>query len=158
MGVYATTTEFGDFLIDTTLDTATTSLIGKCIDHAETEVNKKLASRFDVSSFASSVPPHVKTLTQQIAMGWFYFHDSRGSKESFKRAEILWKDARDNLNDLAKYKLALVDSDGSLIPNRAGADMALCNTDDYAPTFAEDSDLKWKVDPNKLRAISDERN
>lgn len=156
MGSYATTTAIETLLVGSNVNTATRSMISLCIDWAENEVNKKLANRYDVSAFATSVPPMVKTLSEQIAVAYFHYHNSRGSKESIGRYKELIKMPMDNLADLACGKAGLVDSSGDQISVRSGR-LALSSTLDYTPTFAEDKPTSWKVDTDKLDAIRNDR-
>ena len=157
MGTYATTSSYDVILVGTTLDTATTSVISKCITWAENEINKKLAKRYDISSFQTSVPPMLTTMCEQLALGYFYDNNSRGSKEGGVRADRLIKRVMDNLNELAMGKLELVNSAGSIITARGTAKGVLSSTSDYTSTFAEDDPLNWNVDPDKLDDIADER-
>lgn len=156
MGTYATTTGITPFLVGSNANTATTAMISLCIGWAENEVNKRLSRRYDVSAFATSVPPVVQTLTEQIAIAYFHYHNSRGSKESISRYKELIKIPMENLSELACGKAGLVDSSGDLIAVRSSR-LALSSTIDYTPTFAEDKDLNWKVDKDKLDAIRNDR-
>jgi hypothetical protein len=157
MGTYATTTSFSTWMLGTSLDTATTALIGQCITWAENEIDKRLAKRYDVAGFRVSVPPLVRGLTEQLATGYFYRHNARGGKEPMTRGEPIIKSVMENLTDLSQGKLEIVDSSGNIISPRTTLAGVLCNTSDYDPTFAEDSELAWAVDPDKLDDISDTR-
>lgn len=157
MGTYATTTSFADILVGTTLDSATTLVISKCITWAENEVNKKLAKRFDISAFQTTVPPHVTTMTERLALGYFHENNSRGGKDAIARAKELKQEVRDNLDELAAGKLELVNTAGSIILPRSSRPGVLANTDGYSSTFAEDDPLSWSVDSDKLDDISDNR-
>ena len=156
MGNYATTTSIYTFLIGTDSDTQTTALIGKCIEWAENEVNKKLAKRYDVSAFLPDVPPQVRSLTEELAVAYFHFHNSRGSKESITRYKELRKFPDENLDELAAGKCELVNTAGAVIvnPNAPGV---LCSTSDYEPTFDEGNELNWRVDRDKLEDIRDSK-
>lgn len=147
-------------MVGTEFDTATTSLASRLIIHAENEVDKYLSRRYDVSQFNTStaVPPLVTSLTETLAEGYMYQRMSRGGKEAMARANDLIKMAVNNLNDIANYKLDLVDTAGSSIVDMSQtAYRVLCNTSDYTPTFAEDNELDWEVDTDKLDDIDSAR-
>lgn len=159
MGTYATTSSYDVILVGTTLDTATTSVISKCITWAENEINKKLSKRYDVSSWSTAAltPPMVTTMCEQLALGYFYDNNSRGGKEGGVRADRLIKRVMDNLNELANGQLELVNSSGSIITARGTAKGVLSSTSDYSATFAEDDPLNWETDSDKLDDISSNR-
>lgn len=147
-------------MVGTEFDTATTSLATRLITHAENEVNKYLSRRYDVSAFNTStaIPPLVTSLTETLAEGYMYQRMSRGGKEAMARANELIKQAVSNLKDIAEYKLDLVDTNGSSIVDMSQtAYRVLCNTSDYTPTFAEDDELNWEVDIDKLDDIDSAR-
>jgi len=147
-------------MVGTEFDTATTSLATRLITHAENEVNKYLSRRYDVSAFNTStaIPPLVTSLTETLAEGYMYQRMSRGGKEAMARANELIKQAVSNLKDIAEYKLDLVDTNGSSIVDMSQtAYRVLCNTSDYTPTFAEDDELNWEVDTDKLDDIDSAR-
>lgn len=147
-------------MVGTEFDTATTSLATRLITHAENEVNKYLSRRYDVSAFNTStaIPPLVTSLTETLAEGYMYQRMSRGGKEAMTRANELIKQAVSNLKDIAEYKLDLVDTNGSSIVDMSQtAYRVLCNTSDYTPTFAEDDELNWEVDIDKLDDIDSAR-
>lgn len=157
MGTYATTTSFSTWLIGTALDTATTSLVGQCITWSENEINKKLAKRYDIASFQTSVPPHVRGMCEQLTTGLFYKHNARGGKDAITRGDAFVKSVMENLNELAMGKMELVDAAGAIISPRGTAKGVLSSTVDYTSTFGEDDPLNWKVDPDKLDAILSDR-
>ncbi len=142
-------------------DSTTTELVSKCITQAETEVNKFLARRYNVSDWAAtttSVPPMVTTLTEWYATGLSMKSLSRGNKELLSVANDYLKMAKDNLIEIVENKADLVDSDGDPVAESAiGAFRVLSNTKNYSPTFNEDADLNQRVDQEKLDDIRDER-
>lgn len=156
MGTYTTATSLYPILVGTSEDTATTALLGSCITWAENEVNKKLAKRYDVSAWAASVPPQVASLTEQLALGWFVMHNGRGSKESLARAGMIFKQPRENLDELAQGIGAIVDAGGTQITPAIGTGI-LSNTDEYTPIFGLDKPTSWKVDPDQLDDIQSDR-
>lgn len=161
MGTYATTTSLQTLMIGVTFDTATTSLCTKMITHAENEINKYLSKRYDVSVFlatATSVPPLVTSLCETITEGYMYHRMSRGGKDWRDRGVELVKQATDNLQMIADYKLDLVDSSGTAIVASAnGTFQILSTTTDYSNTFNEDDPLNWVVDDDKLDDVESER-
>lgn len=156
MGTYTTATSLYPLLVGTSQDTATTALLGSCITWAENEVNKKLAKRYDVAAWAASVPPQIASLTEQLAVGWFHLHNGRGSKESMARAEMIFKQPRENLAELAEGIGAIVDDGGSLITPAISTGI-LSTTDEYTPIFGLDKPTSWKVDPDLLDDTRSER-
>jgi len=145
-------------MIGTDFDTATTALCSKMITHAENEVNKYLSKRYDISSFTSSVPPLVTSLTETLTEGYTYQRMSRGNKEWRDRGLELVNMALENLKLISEYKLDLVDSSGNVLTDMSNtAFRCLSSTDSYANTFNEDSELNWKIDSTKLDDIESER-
>lgn len=162
MGTYATTTSLQTLLVNITFDSATTSLATTLIGHAEAEVNKHLSKRYDLSASqfqtSTSIPPLVRSLTEKLSEAYMWQRNSRGSKESLKRGEMLEKSALDNLMLIRDYKADLVNTLGAVIADGANAGMQIkCNTTDYTPTFAEDEETSWAVDSDKLEDISNAR-
>lgn len=162
MGIYSTTTSLSIMMIGTTFDSATTSLVAKAITHAENEVNKYLSKRYDLSSSpfntSTSIPPLVTSLTEQLAMGYSYWWMSRGGKESIERGKSMIKEAKDNLNSIMEYKMDVVDSTGDVVTDMSQTAYRIqSSTVDYTDTFAEDSELSWAVDTDKLNDIEDSR-
>lgn len=162
MGTYATTTSLQMILVGSSFDDSTNKLASKCIDWAESEVNKYLSKRYDLSSStfqtSTSIPPTVRSLTEQIAEGFFYMRNSRGGKESITRGKECIALAKENLELISSYKADLFDTSGSLITDKSNtAYRVLCNTSDYSETFNEDDPLHWSVDTDKLDDIDTER-
>ena len=147
-------------MIGTTFDTATTNLVTINMEVAESEINKYLSKRYDVSSWDTftSAPPMVQTLCQWLTIGYSYEDNARGGKDAFTRAERYISRAMKNLIDLRDYKAELVDIDGEVVPDKSNtAYRVLSNTADYSNTMNEDNYLNWKVDRTKLSDIKNER-
>lgn len=157
MGTYATTTSIETLATGYTFNTATSAVASKCIAWAENEIDKKLSRRYDVASFKTTTPPLITSLCESLALAYFYENMSRGSKESITRAKIMIDRVMENLTELADGEAALVNTAGSSVPDSFGTTSVKCNTSDYAPTFAEDDPLKWKVDSTKLDDIDSGR-
>jgi 1,2-phenylacetyl-CoA epoxidase catalytic subunit len=162
MGTYATTTSLQTVLIGVTFDTATTSLATQCISWAETEINKYLIKRYDITTFlatTTAVPPLVRTWAEQLAEGYFWQRNSRGSKESLTRGNEIVKDVKSNLKDVAEYKGHIFNTTGSLIEDKSTtAYRVKSTTEDYSDTFNEDDTLDWAVSTDKVSDIADDRN
>jgi len=158
MGTYSTVTSIYPLLVGTKEDTATSALISSMIDKSEAEVNKWLSKRYDIAAFQTAVPPLVTQLTNTLTEGYFRKRNGRGSKDALAFGNDLVKEAMDNLQALACGEANLLDTAGSQIP--VGDDSyyaVLCNTSDFSPTFNEDKETRWKVDPDKLDEIAGER-
>lgn len=160
MGTYCTTTSLDTLMIGTTFDTATTALGDKCITWAEDEINKHLSERYDVSAFtpSASVPPMVRSLCEQLSMGYMYDAMSRSGKESHTRAERFIDRVMINLSDLVNNKADLVNTAGSSLSELSTRKGVLSNTEDYHTTFDEDDPLDWVIDSDKLNDIESGRN
>lgn len=161
MGTLATTTSLDTLMVDTSFDTATTSLASKCITNAENKVRERLSKRYDTSSdqfqTSTSVPPVVTTLTEWLSMGYMYENLSRGGNDAFKRADRYIQKAMDNIDDILAYKANIVDSSGDLLAESVESMPTYSNSDDYHDTFGEDDPLDWAVDSDKIDDIASER-
>ena len=162
MGTYATTTHLDLVMVGVNFSaTDQTTLASKAIDHAEAEVNKYLSKRYDVSSFqntSTSVPPIIRMLAEQLAEGYTWVWTSRGQEDLLKHGRGLIKEAKENLQAIADYKLDVLNTGGSVVTDLSNTAYSVrCNTSDYTPTFGEDSETAWSVDADKLDDLSDER-
>lgn len=160
MGIYATTTAISSLLADfDSLTSNQITLLGKCITHAENEINKFLSKRYDITVWntTTSIPPLVTSLAETYAEGFYWYRASRGGKETLARGKTLMDMVMTNLKDLASYRANLVDSSGNLIAEKNASLGVLGDTDSYFPTFAEDDSLDWQVDSTKLSDIETSR-
>lgn len=161
MGTFATTTSLQTLMVATEFDTATTALAAKCIEQAENEIRKKLSRIYDLTSnyfqTSTSTPPLITSMCETYSEGLMWIRMSRGAKESIKRGQIMIELVDENLELLMNGELDLFNTAGSIIPQDASRDHVLCNTTNYAPTFNEDSELNWEVDPDKEDDIADGR-
>ena len=158
MGTYCTTTSLQTLMYGVNFDTATTSLATECIDMAENEINKYMSKRYDTSSFYTNVPPLVCSWCKSWSAGKMWVFMSRGGKDSIVRGRSLIKGVRENMEDVREYKMHLVDTAGSILPEKPNTAWSIkCSTSDYTPTFNEDAPENWKVDSDKLQDIADER-
>lgn len=148
-------------MIGTTFDSATVDLVNDCITWAEDDIRKALSPRYDVSADAfqtsTSTPPTVQTMAKKLAVGYSYFMMGRGSKDMKARADMLIKPVMKQLDEIADFKQDLVDSSGDRISDRSDRIKAQSNTEDYTPTFGEDSPLDWMIDEDKLSDIDSSR-
>lgn len=159
MGTYATTTTLEIVMVGVDFSATGMATLGaKAIAQAEAECNKYLSKRYDLSTAtfqtSTSIPPIVTMLAEQLAEGYMWRWMSRGGKESLSRGEKLIKGAQDNLLLIADYKSDLVNTAGSVVPDMENASYKVqCNTSDFQSTFDEDSELAWRVDPDKMDGI-----
>jgi len=163
MGTYSTLTSLTILMTGTDFSlTAMNSLGALAINRAETEINKYLSKRYDLSSAtfqtSTSVPPMVRDLCNELSVGYAYKFLSRGRKESIERAHLFIDPVIDNLKEIRDHKHDLVNTSGSVIPEAAsGVWRIQSNTSGYSNTFNEDDPLNWETDVDKLDDISDDR-
>lgn len=165
MGLYSTTTTLDLVMVGVNFGaTDMTTLGGKAIDQAEAEVNKYLSKRYDISqsTFQTStgIPPLVRALTEKLSEGYMWQFLSRGGagKESRERAKELIEEVKENLLQIADYKLDLLNTAGSVLTDMSlSGTRVLCNTTDYTTTFDEDDPLSWAIDSDKLDDIASNR-
>jgi len=160
---YCTTTSLDILMVGTVFTTTVNALANIVIPQAESEINKYLSKRYDLSSdyfatITSSIPPLVITLCERLSQGYMYQQLGRGGKEAMARGVLFIKPVLDNLELIRDYKVDLVDTAGSVLPDFENtAYKVLTNTDDYSETFQEDDPLKWKIDSDKLDDIANDR-
>lgn len=137
----------------------TIAVIEQHIDRADNLINSMIAQRYDVSGFTSTVPPLLKTISEDIttylSYRSFFSSDNQNKNEwtdSYKEAKDLLKQLREGTRDL-------VDSSGNLIAEveTSAVDKIESTTMDYQPFFDEDDSVDWKVDDDKLDDIKDNR-
>jgi len=135
------------------------AIANACIDDAESEINKRMAAKYDVSEWDSSgsTPPAIKTICKWLAIGYLHEATARGSKEAYARADRYIKKAMKNIEDILEGDAALVDSSGAIVATDSDDKPVYCNTTNYSPTFNEDHPNNWAVDSDKLDDIDDER-
>lgn len=159
MGTFATTTSLQTLLPGTTFDNATTSLCSLCITWAEGYIRTALSRRYNMSSSpfntSTSIPTSLTSITEQLAMGFYFKNSSRGSKESISRGEALIKEAKAQISDIAEFRTDLLDNSYSVISSFQSRIIGSASA--YHTTFNEDDPLNWKPDADKLTSIADER-
>lgn len=155
-----TTTAMQTRMVGTVFDTATTSLATQCLTDAQNEINKHLASRYDISASpfntTTSYPPQYTTMIEMLAIGYMYEHLSRGGKDAYNRADRYIDKVMANLEQLKDGDAILVDSNGDTVTEAEG-DWAVYGTTAYSKTFNEDDPDNWAVDQDKLDDIESER-
>jgi hypothetical protein len=159
MGTFATTSSLQTLMPGITFDSATTSLVSACITWAEGFIRNQLSRRYNLASSpfntTSSIPTHITSLTEQMAMGYYFKNASRGAKESISRGEALLKAAQMEITEIANYQRDLVDNSFALVSSRA--DEVFASFSSYHTTFDEDDPLNWKPDTDKLDDIDSDR-
>ena len=160
MGLFCTTTSLDTLMPQTTFDTVTTALAGQCITQAENEIRKRLSRRYDTATddfntTSGSVPPMVTTLCEWLAIGYTHEATSRGSKDSFVRADRFIKKAMMNMKDILDREADILDSTGTPLVELSISAALHSNTKDFHDTFDEGDPLGWVVDKDKLEAIED---
>jgi len=156
---YDTGGAIAPLMIGTTFDTATTTLADKACARAETEINKYICKRYDVSNYTfTTSPPLLYSLCDDLSVGYMYLAMGRGSKESFTRAKMYMDPAMLNLREIRDYKGDLYDTSGSIIADSSnGSYYAKSTTEDYDNIFDLDDPIKWRIDSDQSTAISDDR-
>jgi phage gp36-like protein len=159
---YSTTTSLEILLVGVTFDTATTSLVSQCITDAENEVDKYLSKRYDMADYMAmsltALPPLLKTLTNQIAMGYYYQNSARGGKDSLDFGDKIIKRATENLILIQERKADLLNVNMEPVAEASTAGYKMVsNTTNYTPTFNVDDPLKWKQDQDQLDDADTER-
>ena len=159
MGVFATTTALQTLLPGVTFDTATTSLCTLCITWAEGLIRNNLAKRYNLAASpfntSTTIPTQVTSITEKIAMGYYFKLSSRGAKESISRGDALITEGRREIEAISDYTTDLVDNSFALITQRQ--DEVIASTSAYHTTFDEDDPLDWLPDDDKLTDIETDR-
>jgi len=139
--------------------TNTTALISQHIDRADNIINSKIATRYDVSSFTTSVPPLLKTISEDITSFFTYRSEFSSDNQNFSEWTDKFKEAMALLDELRKGDLDLVDSGGNIIDEvtTSSVDRIESTTQNYQPFFDEDDSINWKVDGDKITDIEDNR-
>lgn len=151
-----------EIMVGVTFDSATTVMAEKMLTHSENEIKKYLSKRYDLSGTTfttiTGIPPLVRSLCETLSEAYMWQRMSRGGKESLARFKSLRDPVIENLQMIAEYKLDLYNTAGSVITDFSNsAYQVRTNTDGYTETFLEDDPLSWRVDPDKLDDISDDR-
>jgi len=152
MGTYATTTSISILLPyvlkgnTTTTDTIGAANFSHHIDRAEGLVNGYITARYSLPF--SVVPPIIRTISEDIAC--YYFIRSTYPQDGERKNEYAdsFKLAIGQLEAIRDGKTPLSATNGSLIPQITSGKF-ISSTQNYAPTFNEDSPDDWDIDPDK---------
>jgi hypothetical protein len=107
---------------------------------------------------STSVPPILRSLTEQYTEGLFWEATSRGGKDAFLRSDRIFSRIDKYLEKISKGMIDLTDTAGAQIPEMPNSNFAVTSTSSgYSETFNEDDSLSWKVDTDKLTAIASDR-
>ena len=160
MGIYATTTSFGEILPgfykggSSTSDTAGAAVVDRMITRAEAKLNSILAIKYSLP-FAT-VPPLVRTLSEDLACYYIVrntnYQDGKEKNKYLENFQIVF----DDLAELMKGVTKLTLTDGSTVPvNSRGR--ILSSSLDYAQIFNKDEPTSWKPSAAELDDITDTR-
>lgn len=163
MGTYSTYTSLQTLMLGVDFSLTSNQSLGTlAISRAETEINKYLSKRYDISSTtfqtSTSVPPMIRDLCNELSCGYMYKYLSRGGVSSYDKAKEFIDPVIENLKLIKDYEVDLLNTAGSIIAEGATSAFRIqSNTDTYSSTFDEDSELSWEVDKDKLEDISNGR-
>ena len=132
-------------------------------DRADSWIDGKLSKRYQIplngaTTDTAAVPPLIRTLSQELNMAWtydsFFARDNQNTSEYADEKE---KRVFDMLDQLQMRKIDLVDTAGSVIPERDSSTKLTSTSAKYTPTFLEDSVTASRVDSTKLDDIRGSR-
>ena len=139
---------------------ATSAVITPHITRADNIINGKIAGRYDVKNFATSVPPMLQTISEDLAT-YFSFR-SLFSADNQNRNE--WTDkfqeAMTLLDEIRDSKIDLVDSTGNVISEREATTtdgLVDSNTISMQSFFDVDEPTDWKFDDDMLDTVGGNR-
>jgi hypothetical protein len=137
----------------------TIAVIDQHIARSDNIINSYIAQRYDVSSFVSSVPPLLKTLSEDLTSYQSYRSFFSSDNQNFNEWTDKYLEAKEMLKELRDGKQDLVDENGNIIQEivTSAIDRIESTTEDYQPFFDEDEPIDWKVDADKLTNIEDNR-
>lgn len=137
----------------------TIAIIEQHITRADNIINGMIAQRYNVSGFTTSVPPLLKTISEDITSYFSYRSFFSGDNQNFNEWTDEYKAAMESLKKIREGDLDLVNSTGSLLPEveSSSVDRIESTTQDYQPFFDEDGVTDWAVDDDKLTNIKDNR-
>lgn len=137
----------------------TIAVIEQHIARADNVINGKIAIRYNIASFSSSVPPMLKTISEDLTSFYSYRSFFSSDNQNFNEWTDKFKSSMELLDDLRSGDLDLVDDSGNIIGEKETADVDKIEstTQDYQPFFDEDEPISWAVDDDKLDNIKDNR-
>ena len=140
--------------------TSTVAIIEGHISRADNIINGKIAGLYAITTFATSVPPLLKTISEDITSYFSYRSFFSGDNQNENEWTDKFKDSMDLLDMVRKGDMVLVDSAGNVVDIRSSTGSGQeceSTTEDYTPTFGEDSTLDWDVDSDKLDDLAGDR-
>ena len=135
--------------------TNTVAVISEHLDRADSVINSMLARRYTVPF--SPVPPAIRTAAEDMTIFFSLRSLYGGDNINTQNYEDLYNDHKEFLKELKEGTMDLVDTAGSVLTELGADNKIASNTEDYTPTFGEDTATAWKVDSEKLDAIADDR-
>jgi hypothetical protein len=160
MGAYATTSSLSLLLPNalsggtTTSDTEAVATFSAHITRAESDINSVLAAKYSLPFVSTSIPPSVRTWTEDLAC--FYFLRAAVAQDGQMQSNILdrYMPAYDRLvkAQLEGFKESLADTAGSLV-SRKTSTRYKSSTESEAPVFDLDNQKSWDVSQNRLDRI-----
>ena len=133
--------------------TSTAALVGVHIDRAEAVVNSYCSGRYDVPFVAGSVPPTIKTLSEDITCYYVMRSLYSGSRDMVDYMNS-YRSAIDQLKLIQKGEINLVAIGGGLVTETTieSNDGLISNTKSFRPIFNLDDDTSWQVDSDRIAA------
>lgn len=138
----------------------TAAVITPHITRADNVINGKISGRYDVKNFATSVPPLLQTISEDIASYFSFRSFFSNDNQNFSEWTDKFKDAIDLLNEIRDGEIDLVDSSGNVISELEATSsngMVDSNTMDTQSFFDIDEPTEWKFDDDALSSVEDKR-
>jgi len=139
--------------------TAITTLIDAHITRADNVINAKISRRYEVSNFTSSVPPLLRTISEDITSYYTMRSEYSGDTQNDNEWTDKYNEAMSLLDEIRDGKIDLVNTAGAIISDRieSSVDMVVSDTMDYQPFFDVDEPLEWAFDDDLKNSIKDNR-
>lgn len=164
MSTYCTTTSLQTLLPGYSFSGTASSVATLAIEMADADVNAFMSKRYDITVLQAMTgttlnpPPKLTAACRLYGAAYFLSFQSRTGKESMSRAESYRKIANEMLEKIMDGEMDLLDSNGNVIADKEKTNYrVLSNTKDYSNTFDEDESTSWRIDPDKIDDISDDR-
>ena len=126
--------------------------IALLIERADNIINSALVARYTLPF--DTTPPVVKSISEMLTIYYLKKALNPGTAKLDDDSIETYKEALQELTEIAKGERYLIDSDGILIAVRDTMDSS---TDGYIPIFNLDDVKNHKIDFDRLEAIEDER-
>jgi phage gp36-like protein len=160
MGIYATTTSFGNLLPqlyqDNNIfaDIGGEEMVSKMIERAEGTVNSYLSSRYSLPF--SPVPPEVRRFTEDVACYYILRASRYRVGPGLNQYVTEFKSVFDELTAIRNGEMGLAYTDGSAVPIDA-ANTFLSSTDGFNQIFQLDDADDWEIGNTQLADIEANR-